>query len=90
MELNIEHPLTVAVMFMDVIIMMCHVQFVMPVIVLQSTWFLLSTHAPVSGWKREYYGYLMGQYYNYNSHQFTCVDIAFKPVVESSADRNGL
>ena len=43
-----------------------------------------------SGWKREYYGYLMGQYYNYNSHQFTCVDTAFKPVVESSADRNGL
>ena len=43
-----------------------------------------------SGWKREYYGYLMGQYHNYNSHQFTCVDTAFKSVVGSSADKNGL
>ena len=49
MELNIKHPLTVTVMFMDVIIMMYHVQFVMPVIVLQSTWFLLSTHALQDG-----------------------------------------
>ena len=29
--------------------MICLVQFVMSVIVLQSTWFLLSTHAPHDG-----------------------------------------
>ena len=39
----------VTVMFMDVITLMYHVQFVMSVIVLQSTWFLLSTHAPQDG-----------------------------------------
>ena len=39
-----EHE-TVTVIFMDVKIMMYHMQFVMSVIVLQSTWFLLSTHA---------------------------------------------
>ena len=46
-----KHTLTVTVMFMDVITLMYHayVQFVMSVIVLQSTWFLLSTHAPQAG-----------------------------------------
>ena len=43
-----------------------------------------------TGWTREYYGYLMGQYYNYHSHQFTCIDVAFKSVVGSSADNEGL
>ena len=49
MELNIKHTLTVTVTFMEVTIMMYHVQFVMSVIVLQSTWFLLSTHALQDG-----------------------------------------
>ena len=43
-----------------------------------------------TGWTREYYGYLMGQYYKYAAYQFTCVDAAFKSVVGSSADHNGL
>ena len=44
-----------------------------------------------TGWTREYYGYLMAEYYSghYRS-QFTCMDIAFKPVTGSSADHNGL
>ena len=41
-----KHTLTVIVMFMDVITLMYHVQFAISVIILQSTWFLLSTHAP--------------------------------------------
>ena len=44
--------LTVTVMFMDVITLMYtiyHVQFVMSVIIPQSTWFLLSTHVPQDG-----------------------------------------
>ena len=49
MELNIAHTLTVKVTFMDVIMPKYHVQFVMSVIVLQCTWFLLSTHAPQDG-----------------------------------------
>ena len=40
---------TVTVTFVDVITLMYHVQFVMSVIVLQSTWFLLSTHALQDG-----------------------------------------
>ena len=42
-----------------------------------------------TGWTREYYGYLMGQYYNYPGHHFTCVDVAFKSVVGSSANHDG-
>ena len=39
-------------------------------------------------WTREYYGYLMANYYANNHHctQFTCVDTALKPVIGSSAD----
>ena len=43
-----------------------------------------------SGWTREYYGYLMAARYDHNHSQFTCVDIAFKAVVGSSANKNGL
>ena len=46
---DIKHTLTVTVIFMDVITLMYHVQFVMSVIVLQSTWFLLNTHALQDG-----------------------------------------
>ena len=49
MELNIKVILTVTVIFMDVITLKYHVQFIMSVIVLQSTWFLLTTHAPQDG-----------------------------------------
>ena len=43
-----------------------------------------------SGWTREYYGYLMAQYFNSHHSQFTCVDTAFKSVAASSADKFGL
>ena len=43
-----------------------------------------------SGWTREYYGYLMAERYNHNRSQYTCMDTAFKSVVGSSADHNGL
>ena len=45
-----------------------------------------------TGWTREYYGYLMANYYARNHHrtQFTCVDTALKPVTGSSANQNGL
>ena len=44
-----------------------------------------------TGWTREYYGYLMAEYYKYHYRsQYTCVDIALKSVVASSADHNGL
>ena len=43
-----------------------------------------------SGWTREYYGYLMSEYYTYHPSQFTCVDIAFKSVIGSAANHNGL
>ena len=49
MELNIKLILTAVVLSMATTTLMYHVQFVMSVIVLQSTWFLLSTHAPVGG-----------------------------------------
>ena len=44
-----------------------------------------------TGWTREYYGYLMGEYYktHYRS-QYTYMDNAFKPVAGSSANCNGL
>ena len=43
-----------------------------------------------SGWTREYYGYLMSNYYKDATSEFTCVDIAFKSVVGSSANQDGL
>ena len=43
-----------------------------------------------TGWTREYYGYLMGQSYNYHRIQFVCADNALKSVPGSSADTNGL
>ena len=44
-----------------------------------------------TGWTREYYGYLMAEYHG-GSHrsQFTCVDVALKPVPGSAANQNGL
>ena len=42
-----------------------------------------------SGWTREYYGYLMAQNHHHRS-QYTCVDTAFKSVVGSSANQNGM
>ena len=45
-----------------------------------------------TGWTREYYGYLMTSYHSgdRNRLQYTCVDIAFKKVPGSSANKNGL
>ena len=43
-----------------------------------------------SGWIREYYGYLMAEFYNYQRTQFTCIDTALKPVAGSTANQNGL
>ena len=43
-----------------------------------------------TGWTREYYGYLMTEHYTHRRSQFTCMDIAFKSVAGSSADRNGV
>ena len=44
------------------------------------------------GWTREYYGYLMAEYYAGTHHrsQYTCVDTAFKSVDGSSANKGGL
>ena len=44
-----------------------------------------------TGWTREYYGYLMAEYYGSDRHrtQYTCIDIAIKPVLGSSAEENG-
>ena len=42
-----------------------------------------------TGWTREYYGYLMTEYYKHNRSQFTCVDTTFKSVVGSSANHHG-
>ena len=58
-----KQTLTITVIFMDVMILMYHVQFVMSVIVLQYTWFLLSTHAPQDGPRQRVYSYLMAEYY---------------------------
>jgi len=41
-----------------------------------------------SGWTREYYGYLMAEYYNHYRTQFTCVDTAFKYVPGTSANED--
>ena len=45
-----------------------------------------------SGWTREYYSYLMSSYYHSARHrvQYTCVNTAFKSVIGSSADKEGL
>ena len=44
-----------------------------------------------TGWTREYYGYLMAEYYkDHHRSQYTCVDIALKSVVGSSANHDGL
>ena len=43
-----------------------------------------------TGWTREYYGYLMAERHTHRRSQFTCMDIAFKSVAGSSADRNGV
>ena len=45
-----------------------------------------------TGWTNEYYGYLMAGYHSgrYHRIQFTCMDIAFKPVTGSSANKDGL
>jgi len=43
-----------------------------------------------SGWTREYYGYLMSEYRGNHPSQFTCVDIAFKSVIGSSPNKDGL
>ena len=86
-----KHTLPVIVTFMDIIALMYHVQFVMSVIVLQSTWFLLSTHALQDGSESTTDIYLMSEHFGSDHHrtQFTCVDIALKSVVGSSTDHNG-
>ena len=44
-----------------------------------------------SGWTTEYYGYLMSERHNHvGRSQYTCVDIAFKSVTGSSANKDGL
>ena len=46
---------------------------------------------PYTEWTREYYGYLMAEYYyNHRCSQFTCMDVALKPVTGSAANHNGL
>jgi len=39
-----------------------------------------------TGWTREYYGYLMAERYDHKRSQFTCIDIAFKSAIGSSAN----
>ena len=43
-----------------------------------------------TGWTREYYGYLMSEYYDDYRLQYICVDNAFKVVVGSSAASAGM
>ena len=45
-----------------------------------------------TGWTREYYGYLMAEWYGKGHHcsQFTCVDTGFKSVTGSSTNLDGL
>ncbi|XP_065914339.1 short-chain collagen C4-like isoform X3 [Dysidea avara] len=43
-----------------------------------------------SGWTREYYGYLMSERYSHHPSQFTCIDVAFKSIVGSSANHDGM
>ena len=85
-----KHTLTVTVIFMDIMIMMYHVQFIMSVIVLQSTWFLLSTHALQDGPESTYYGYLMAGYYKHSRSQYTYMGVTLKSVVGSAVNHNGL
>ena len=42
-----------------------------------------------SGWTREYYGYLMAEYYSHHRSQYTCVDTEFKAVAGSTTNHNG-
>ena len=43
-----------------------------------------------SGWRREYYGYLMAGYYTHKAAtQYTCVDKSLEPIPGSGADTNG-
>ena len=44
-----------------------------------------------SGWTREYYGYLMADYFGRGvRNEFTCIDTALKPVPGSAANKHGL
>ena len=45
-----------------------------------------------TGWTREYYGYLMTEYYSgHHRSQYTCMDVALKPATGSSTtNHNGL
>ena len=40
----------------------------------------------LTGWTREYYGYLMAEQYTHHHSQYTCMDTAFKSVTGSSAN----
>ena len=84
MGLSIRHTLQGALILMDEMDMLYHVQFVMSVIVLQSTWFLLSTHAPQDGPE----SITMSQYHTHaGNNQFTSFDNAFKKVSDSHSTR---
>ena len=57
----------------------------------RSTVFMVpSKYTCPSGWTREYYGYLMSERHGHHPSQFTCMDIAFKSVVGSVANHDGL
>jgi len=57
----------------------------------RSTVFMVpSKYTCPSGWTREYYGYLMSGLHSHHPSQFTCVDIAFKSVIGSVANHDGL
>ena len=43
-----------------------------------------------TGWTREYYGYLMAAHHRHPRFRFTCMDDAFKLVVGSSGNYDGL
>ena len=43
-----------------------------------------------SGWTREYYGYLMAELHSHHPSQFTCMDNAFKSVIGTAANHNGM
>ena len=42
-----------------------------------------------SGWTREYYGYLMANYYDFFRTQYTCVDIELKAIAGSALNYDG-
>jgi len=42
------------------------------------------------GWTREYYGYLMAEYYNDHRLEYICVDSAFKIVLGSLSSNSGM